>query len=675
MPGDGAPIIRIIAASEDARSAIHITRRITRIIDQLTQRGFTIQTTWPDQPGADMPLLTLIVVAPASNRAPTVREEAKRALASGARVAPLLLVSRNELPSYLARLQWVDFSGVFEDGWLDLLAALDRAGVTRYPLALGEFDWEVALARAYRGLLPPDWRAYRTSPTYYTRRASNALVNALAILPPLLCALGVILPGTLYPLLRAIPGYTFTEPMAVAILVIGIVAVAALATIGPARATRDSAALHADRSEIFIFSPDGFGLRTRNGDTVRQFRDLLTLEQVSDPPRPSLTSDLGPERGLSGLRGEFAGALLLRYPDGAEETVPLGDRFPDRTSIAQQIAAMFSASHGQRGLQNPSPAMDTASTVFISHARKDRVAVDRFDEVLRLAGYQTWVDRSMLAGGEDWSRELRQAIASSAALVVVVSPASLASPVVREEYDEALRLGIPVLAVLLKPARRIPEALRSRLRADISAGVGAASWRRGWAPLLLALEQAGARPEDPSVFNAHLTIARALGGAMDPRWRAYPAPPLGRAAGPYIASAMIAAPLIGLAVSLALGANGWILAAWGSLALLLGWQWLSQLWMRYGLIWLLVITPTGAAMLRAEELDSYSWADFDTVRVVGPDDAGAAHAGAVLLKLRATGREQPIAYMAAFTPLERVGGDIVASFQAYCAIHPSGQQV
>ncbi len=166
MPEEVGPLIQIIAAPDDAR-------RVAPVAAQLTQRGFAVHTAATQVDSLSPPLLTLIAVGPSLNQSGDVLKAATRALATKTRVLPLILSARADTPDFLAQLQWVDFSGAFESGWLDLLVTLDRAGVTRYPPAPGWFDWEMALARAYRGHVPPDWRAYRISPSYYQRLTNN----------------------------------------------------------------------------------------------------------------------------------------------------------------------------------------------------------------------------------------------------------------------------------------------------------------------------------------------------------------------------------------------------------------------------------------------------------------------------------------------------------------------
>ncbi len=129
--------------------------------------------------------------------------------------------------------------------------------------------------------------------------------------------------------------------------------------------------------------------------------------------------------------------------------------------------------------------------VFISHAARDRAAISRLERTLSQWGLLPWVDRQALAGGQQWSAELQRAIAQSAALVLVVTPASLASDMVRREYRTALELRIPVILLVLRPVPVLPEELASLPQID---------WiRKKWVgeeKLFLALYDQGIRPDE-----------------------------------------------------------------------------------------------------------------------------------------------------------------------------------
>ena len=53
---------------------------------------------------------------------------------------------------------------------------------------------------------------------------------------------------------------------------------------------------------------------------------------------------------------------------------------------------------------------DALSTIFISYAHADSAFVDRLDADLRQQGFDPWVDRQRLVGGQRWRRELQEAV-------------------------------------------------------------------------------------------------------------------------------------------------------------------------------------------------------------------------------------------------------------------------
>ena len=77
--------------------------------------------------------------------------------------------------------------------------------------------------------------------------------------------------------------------------------------------------------------------------------------------------------------------------------------------------------------------------VFVSYSRKDAEFVDRLDRDLTTLGHEVWVDRSdIVGGGEDrWRRSIVNAIRDSEAMLLVVSPNSIASDNVERELSVA----------------------------------------------------------------------------------------------------------------------------------------------------------------------------------------------------------------------------------------------
>jgi HEAT repeat protein len=93
---------------------------------------------------------------------------------------------------------------------------------------------------------------------------------------------------------------------------------------------------------------------------------------------------------------------------------------------------------------------DPMSHVFISYNQEDADFAGLLMMRLEKAGFATWMDKSRLRAGSDWSQEIDQGITDAFALVVIMSPSAKASEYVTYEWSFALGTGIPVLPVLRK---------------------------------------------------------------------------------------------------------------------------------------------------------------------------------------------------------------------------------
>jgi len=112
---------------------------------------------------------------------------------------------------------------------------------------------------------------------------------------------------------------------------------------------------------------------------------------------------------------------------------------------------------------------------FISHSSKDLPFARRLGERLRSQGIDVWLDDLQLKAGDALTGTISRAVQQHDFLIVVLSPASLASAWVRKEmklakpgrsHGRAARL-VPVL--LKRPAvKRLPQALRDTKYVDFS---------------------------------------------------------------------------------------------------------------------------------------------------------------------------------------------------------------
>src|SRR4051794_5463124 len=88
--------------------------------------------------------------------------------------------------------------------------------------------------------------------------------------------------------------------------------------------------------------------------------------------------------------------------------------------------------------------------VFISYAHQDgRETAQRLERDLRERGCEVWLDRSRLAGGSTWSKEIENGLDNAEIVLAMLTPGSYVSEICRAEQLRALRKGkcvIPLLA-------------------------------------------------------------------------------------------------------------------------------------------------------------------------------------------------------------------------------------
>ncbi len=117
------------------------------------------------------------------------------------------------------------------------------------------------------------------------------------------------------------------------------------------------------------------------------------------------------------------------------------------------------------------PHAPSTVRVMISYSRRDGDLVDRLERDLRAAGFPVWVDRRDIEGGDEWNKEIHRAIDDASVILVVLSPAAVASPWVRREYRYALKQGKVVIPLLYHPSPQIPRELERLQKIDFLAGI------------------------------------------------------------------------------------------------------------------------------------------------------------------------------------------------------------
>ena len=92
-------------------------------------------------------------------------------------------------------------------------------------------------------------------------------------------------------------------------------------------------------------------------------------------------------------------------------------------------------------------------SVFISYSRDDLAFADQLDAALKLAGFDTSIDRTM-PGGEEWEKRLITLIRDADSVVFVLSPSSASSKWCKWEVNQAVRSGKRIVPVLCGPLKR-----------------------------------------------------------------------------------------------------------------------------------------------------------------------------------------------------------------------------
>src|SRR5438105_3682941 len=98
--------------------------------------------------------------------------------------------------------------------------------------------------------------------------------------------------------------------------------------------------------------------------------------------------------------------------------------------------------------------------VFLSHAHQDAVFVRRLTEDLRRHNVPVWFSERNIAGARQWMDEIGEALGRCDWLIVILTPAAVASTWVKREVGFALneqRYGERVIPLLLK--RCVPKKL------------------------------------------------------------------------------------------------------------------------------------------------------------------------------------------------------------------------
>lgn len=94
--------------------------------------------------------------------------------------------------------------------------------------------------------------------------------------------------------------------------------------------------------------------------------------------------------------------------------------------------------------------------VFISYSRADLDYAKGMAEELRGCNFDVWIDENKLVAGDDWQETIDADIRAAFALIILVTPNSVASGYVNYEWAFAYGSNVPVIPLLVEDANMHP---------------------------------------------------------------------------------------------------------------------------------------------------------------------------------------------------------------------------
>ena len=100
--------------------------------------------------------------------------------------------------------------------------------------------------------------------------------------------------------------------------------------------------------------------------------------------------------------------------------------------------------------------------VFISYSREDLDFADQLAAALDFSGFECFIDREGISGGEAWKRRLGNLISEADTVIFVLSPSSARSETCNWEVEEAARLKKRILPANWRPLEGVSPPPRLR---------------------------------------------------------------------------------------------------------------------------------------------------------------------------------------------------------------------
>src|SRR5687768_3290646 len=97
--------------------------------------------------------------------------------------------------------------------------------------------------------------------------------------------------------------------------------------------------------------------------------------------------------------------------------------------------------------------MADKSKIFLSYSRRDIQIATALTKDLEALGVNVWMDRHDISIGERWSAAIQKALEDSYAMVLVLSPDSMTSTNVEDEFTYFMDNRKPIVPVMVRPTK------------------------------------------------------------------------------------------------------------------------------------------------------------------------------------------------------------------------------
>lgn len=167
----------------------------------------------------------------------------------------------------------------------------------------------------------------------------------------------------------------------------------------------------------------------------------------------------------------FAAEPLGRLPaSDRDETILFYQRGTrvevEDTDVEQFLQAVLQRYRAEGGLLAQPALLGQAPRVFISYAREDQDLAARLEAALRQSGFDPWLDRAALQGGEDWALHIETELQTTDFTLVLYTPAFCrkVDSWVNREVNLARKRAASVRGSFLIPLRSTDIAAEDRVR-------------------------------------------------------------------------------------------------------------------------------------------------------------------------------------------------------------------